>query len=140
MIVKLVKNLVKLGFYSVGLAVVLGVWDYTRQAKSTDYQYSFEEYKLSVLDRYGEEAVYAMSVLDAAENGLNSGIRWVEQTGLLEKAGVSIPQGVIASDLDVIPNETQVDPDFDGALRQLAVVNDVLAPETSLFPQARSTP
>ncbi|WP_439121657.1 hypothetical protein [Marivita sp.] len=140
MIVKLVKNLVKLGFYAGGLGVVVGVWDYTQQAKAAEYQYSFAAYKQSVIDRHGEQAIYAFSTLDTAKAGVDTGLRMVEQTGVLEMVGLSTQTLIGAADTKVIANVDAAGALTDAATVQLVAGEHVAAPKTSLFPRARVMP
>lgn len=141
MIGKLLKSIFKLGFYAGGLGAVVAVWDYTQQAKAADYQYSYEEYKLSVMDRYGEEAVFALSTLESAKSGLKTGaqagLKLAEDSGLLEKIGIALPETVFEDDTQ--PVEIVIGPDGEMVIApvELAVATQALAPETSLFPRAR---
>ena len=85
MIGKLVKSIFKLGFYAAGLCGVVGTWDYTQQAKAADYDYSFDAYKLSVVDRYGDEAAIAFQVMDVAKAGAVRSINAIN--GVIVKSG-----------------------------------------------------
>lgn len=128
MIGKLVKSTFKLGFYAVGLCGVVGTWDYTQQAKAADYNYSFDAYKLSVVDRYGEEAAIAFGVIDVAKAGAVRGITAIEEAGVLAKVGLVMPERALALTEPAAPVDAPV---------VLASVATSLAPEISLYPQAR---
>lgn len=129
---KLFKSVFMLCFYAASLSLVVGIWDYTRQAKEADYQYSFEEYKLSVIDRYGAEAAIVFAVAETVKGGALRGLEIVEETGLLAKVGISLPDAGLEPS-DAISGA--VDP-LQASLI-LASTRVGFAPETSLFPRAR---
>lgn len=139
MIVSFVKGIFRLGFCAAGLVAGLVAWDYMQQVQAADYQYSIDEYKLSVMDRYGEEAVLALSMLESAQSGVKAGARFglqlAEDTGLLDRFGLSLTQS------DAPPSvEAMIAPDTELQIApvQLAVASQALAPESSLFPRARA--
>lgn len=132
MIGKLVKSIFMLGFYAVGVCGVVGTWDYTRQAKAADYVYSFEDYKKSVVDRYGPEASIAFAVIDAVKTGAAHGLELAERSGMLASLGISLPR------MNPEPSDAT-----SGAAVPLAApivlasAGSQLAPESSLYPRAR---
>lgn len=135
MIGKLVKSIFMLGFYAAGLCAVVGIWDYTRQAKDAGYEYSFDEYTLSVTQRYGKDAEIGLAVLDVVKAGAMHGLALVDETGLLAEIGLVLPQE------NILPSEAgsgSVAQDQSAIL--VASAASVLAPETSLYPRARTLP
>lgn len=146
MVVKFFKGIFKLGFYAVGLAAIVGIWDYTRQAKAADYDYSTAQYAVSVLERYGSEAEFVFSKLKVAQNGLQTGVQWAGASDILDT--LPLPSGVApeANPGDTWPegvNEPAADTEdaVQGnatAEAELALAEGALAPETSLFPRARA--
>lgn len=132
MIGKLVKSIFMLGFYAVGVCGVVGTWDYTRQAKAADYVYSFEDYKKSVVDRYGPEASIAFAVIDTVKTGAAHGLELAEKSGMLASLGISLPR--------MTPEPSDA---TSGAAVPLAAplvlasAGSRLAPESSLYPRAR---
>lgn len=140
MVVKMVRGLFKLGFYAGGLAAVVGTWDYTQQAKAAEYDYSFDKYKLSVMDRYGDEAGYAFSALDTAKSGAQAGMQWVSESGLLEKVGLDMPAPIAAEEGQPVELVFEIERGSTSKTIQLASAAQVLAPETSLYPRARALP
>lgn len=120
-------------FYAAGLCVVVGTWDYTRQAKAAGYDYSFDEYKLSVMDRYGAEAEIAFAVLDMVKATVMQGLVLVDETGVLKRVGLELPEpGTIP------PDSTSGALSPVAAPLVLASAASVFAPETSLYPKARA--
>lgn len=143
MIVSFVKGIFRLGFCAAGLVAGLVAWDYMQQVQAADYQYSIDEYKLSVMDRYGEEAVLALSMLESAQSGVKAGARFglqlAEDTGLLDRFGLSLTQSDAPP--PVAPSvEAMIAPDTELQIApvQFAVASQALAPESSLFPRARA--
>lgn len=130
--VKSLKSIFMLGFYAVGLIAVVGIWDYTRQAKDAGYAYSFDDYRLSVAERYGAEAEIAFTVLDLAKATSIRGFDMVDQTGVLANAEVTLD--VTGS---VTSGDSTVAPGTGSEVIVLASAASVLAPESSLYPQAR---
>ncbi|GGB87901.1 hypothetical protein GCM10011363_00650 [Marivita lacus] len=128
MIGKLVKSIFKLGFYAAGLCGVVGTWDYTQQAKAADDDYSFDAYKLSVVDRYGDEAAIAFAVIDAARTSAVRGIAVIDEAGVLAKVGLAVPERALALTEPAAPVNAPL---------ILASVATSLAPEISLYPRAR---
>ncbi|MCR9157749.1 MAG: hypothetical protein NXH80_10905 [Rhodobacteraceae bacterium] len=132
MIGKLLKSVFMLGFYAAGLCGVVGTWDYTHQAKVADYEYSFEEYKISVMDRYGAEAEFAFSILDMVVAGTKRGVVLIDETGLLAKVGISLPERFTDPLHATSGSATQI-----AETVVLASASTLLAPEVSLYPRAR---
>ena len=144
MFAKIVKGLFKLCFLTAGTATIVGIWDYTQQAKAAGYVYSYTQYQVSVLDRYGDEAAQAFAFLDTANAGLASGVAWVAETGLLETVGLSMPDTLMPESEDTLASvpiqqispQTATQEDVAQPI-QLASVTGGLAPERSLLPRAR---
>lgn len=139
---KLVKGVVVMSAYTCGLVAVVGLWDYTQQAKTVDYEYSVEAYKLSVMDRYGAEAELAFGVMDTVTEAAWRGAEIVEETGILEKAGISLPERVVEPPQVILAvgNSAEV-PVKDGSAEGpmiVAAAQGVFAPESSLLPRARA--
>lgn len=129
---RLFSGLTTLFVYSCGLVLVAGTWDYLRQAKAADYQYSFAEYPASVMDRYGDEITLVAGHADVAAGLLKTGVvmGWdhLEASGLLETVGFKP-----AASPGAVP-ETPI-----AVSAQEAVVATEIrfAPESSLLPRAR---
>ena len=143
MIVKFVKGIVKLGFYAVGVAAVAGVWDYTQQAKAAEYDYTFAQHTESLKDRFGDEAGYALSALGTVKGSVQSGIAWADESGMLEKVGLSLPQAEsdMTEEMPVVSaSEMSETAESVAAPVEIASVQPGLAPETSLFPKERTRP
>jgi hypothetical protein len=143
MIVKFAKGIVKLSFYAAGVAAVAGVWDYTQQAKAAEYDYTFAQHTESLRDRFGDEADYALGALDTVKDGVQTGITWANESGMLAKVGLELPQA--ESDvIESMPVESASDaPELDAneaETVEIASVQPGLAPETSLFPRERTRP
>jgi hypothetical protein len=151
MVVKFFKGILKLGLYAIGLAAIVGIWDYTRQAKAADYDYSTAQYAASVLDRYGSEAEFVFSKLKVARNGLQSGVQWAGASDILNT--VPLPSGVAPETNLGDTNRGDTSPesadapaaDTEDAVQgnataevELALAGGALAPKTSLFPRARA--
>ncbi|WP_439524755.1 hypothetical protein [Marivita sp.] len=136
MIGKLLKSLFKLGFLATGLTGVIATWDYTQQAGASENGYSLEHYKVSVLDRFGDEAGYAFAAFDTAKSGVSSGLEWAEESGLLQQVGLDMPIQAFDTDKEPVV-ATSADTVMIDAPVQLASAKLGLAPETSLFPRAR---
>lgn len=139
---KLVKGVVVMSAYTCGLVAVVGLWDYTQQAKAVDYQYSVEAYKLSVMDRYRAEAELAFGVMDTVTEAAWRGVDFVEETGILEKAGISLPERVVETPqvIFAVGNSAEGSVNDGGAEGPIVVAaaQGVFAPESSLLPRARA--
>ncbi|MFA8386575.1 MAG: hypothetical protein ACEPO2_13210 [Pelagibaca sp.] len=107
---------------------MVGIWDYTQQAKAADYDYSFDAYKLSVVDRYGEDAAIALGMVDVAKAGAVRSITAIDETGGLSKVGLAMPERALAVTEPAIPMDAPV---------LLASAATSLAREISLYPRAR---
>ncbi|WP_292285240.1 hypothetical protein [Marivita sp.] len=150
MVVKFLKGILKLGFYAAGLAAIVGIWDYTRQAKMANYDYSTAQYSVSVLDRYGAEAEFVLSRLEVARNGLQTGAEWAGASDMLDTLPLpsAVPSGVAAeANQGETGSEGTIEPvaGAEGVVHvnataevELALAESALAPETSLFPRARA--
>lgn len=130
--VKLLKSIFMLKFYAVGLIAVVGIWDYTREAKDAGYAYSIDDYKSSVTERYGKEAEIAFTVLDLAKATAVRGIELVDQTGVLAQVGITLD--ATGSDTS---GDTPIGLGTGSEVIVLASAASGLAPEASLYPQAR---
>lgn len=134
MFVTVAKAIARLGVYAVGLAAVIGTWDFTQQAKAADYSYTFNDYRLSVADRLlGAENGYAASAYETARAGFRSGAAWMNASDVAgnvglesdEVANVSARKGSRVAARGAAPVV-------------LASADATLAPEVSLFPRART--
>ncbi|WP_299791379.1 hypothetical protein [uncultured Marivita sp.] len=134
MVVKFAKGLAKLSFLGAGTAAVIGLWDYTQQAKAADYDLSFAQYQASVVDRYGDQAGDVFAV---AHSGIASGYAWASRSGVLELAGLTEDGSVIdeSDPLVVIVDdpESSVETEI-----EVAAADGGLAPDSSLLPRARA--
>ncbi|WP_292289350.1 hypothetical protein [Marivita sp.] len=141
MLVKVLKSIFKLGVYAAGVAAVVGVWDYTRQAKAADFQYTVGAHAASLADRYGTEAQFAVGALDIAKGGVRNGLEWADNAGLLGKTGDASPTPEVEmaqSDLPEIESGVLAPVAEPSDAVEIAAVRTVLAPETSLFPRVRA--
>jgi len=141
MLVKVLKSIFKLGVYAAGVAAVVGVWDYTRQAKAADFQYTVGAHAASLADRYGTEAQFAVGALDMVKGGVRNGLEWEGSTGLLGKSGDASPTPEVEmaqSDLPEIEAGAFEPGTEPSAAVEIAADRIVLAPETSLFPRVRA--
>ena len=132
MIDTLLKSIVVLGFYVSGLGAVVGIWDYTRQAKEANYVYSLDAYKVSVMDRYGAEAAIAFKVIDIAKAGAVKGLDYAEKSGMLAQLGLTLPE--------LLKQPAETDPGVAGQPASMIVFASAAspyAPESSLYPRAR---
>ena len=121
-----------LGFYAVGLIAVVGIWDYTRHAKDAGYAYRFDDYKSSVAERYGKEAESAVMLLGLTKATALHGIEMVDQTRILAPVGITLD-----ATRSETSNDTPSGPGTGPEVIVLASAASVLAPESSLYPQAR---
>jgi hypothetical protein len=123
------RSLVKLAAYVFGFVAIAALWDYAQQAQAADYAYTFDEYPPSVMARYGDEIGLVSDGWDVAKSGLNSGLRFILDSGIMEKLGVD-QFALFASSTDAtVPAPEPV---------QVASLQSDYAPETSLFPRARA--
>ncbi|MCK0150592.1 hypothetical protein MWU54_11190 [Marivita sp. S6314] len=117
-----------------GLAAILGAWDFFAQAKAAEGQYTLQKYATSVSERYGDDAAsIADSAGTLAKAGYRAGVAWTAETGWLEALGIEAiaPQ----------PDEAVVvmqDADSEVETIVVASAGAFVAPETSLFPRARA--
>jgi hypothetical protein len=133
MVGKFLKSIFMLAFYAAGLSVVVGVWDYTRQAKAEGYDYSFEKYQVSVVDRYGAEAVIAFTLLDSIKDSAGIDPEGISFSGLISSVVDTVSDPGSAS-----PKSLEADVVVDSGPIILASAGSLLAPESSVYPRARA--
>jgi len=149
MLRKLIRSIFKLGIYGIGLAAMYGAWDYTQKWEAAEGDLTLPQYVMSLNDQYGGAVTgLASQAVTLAQNGVASGAAMVAESGVMEKAGIAVPDQVLALSAD----PEAADPEAADAVSDLplaegaetgadvvvvASVERVMAPDVSLLPRSR---
>lgn len=150
MLRKLIKSIFKLSMYGIGLAAMYGAWDYTQKWEVAEGELTLPQYVMSLNDQYGGAVTgVASQAVTLAQAGAASGAALVNGSGMLEKAGITLPEQAHAvaavaaepelAEVAAVVSEPSVADEAEAGLASVVVasVDRVMAPDVSLLPRSR---